>query len=132
MFISTCYYKTFSHEIKCKNKDSIDLSFVENKKIDYTIVMASCMGRDFGSIVMMSFTEEELNILEKIDKKTWLKLIEDTNTDFNANLILYFLHYRCATVLRVFDNLDSNEKIDMWRAIMKKDEIEYWKQYLKE
>lgn len=75
-------------------------------------------------VTVENITEIEKEKFKKIPFEMWLQLLEDENTDWAANLILYDIYERDAALLARRD--DKNR----WREYMKYEDIDYWKEIL--
>jgi hypothetical protein len=97
---------------------------INNKKIKYSIVLMSCDTcvpiRNIGYRVIVKLKSSEIKTLKKLNKKTWMKLLQNKNSDFAANLLLYKIYSKDALLL------SKNESIDEWREFLKKEDIDYW------
>jgi hypothetical protein len=112
-----------------KEHNQIDLSFIQNKKMKYTIVLKSCDScipiKNIGYRVILSLNNNQKDIIKKIEKRTWIKLLHDNDKDFAANLILYSINNRDAFLLTT---INSEEE---WRKYLKEKDLEYWIKNLK-
>lgn len=112
-----------------KNKATMDLSFINNEKIKYAIVLMSCDTcapiRNIGYRVIVELNKDELSKIKKINKEDWLKLLNSDTSDFSANLILYSIYNKDAFLLLRNDNKEQ------WRKYMKSEDLNYWKSHLK-
>lgn len=75
-------------------------------------------------VTVENITEIEKEKFKKIPFEMWLQLLENQNTDWAANLILYDIYERDAALLARRD--DKNR----WREYMKYEDINYWKEIL--
>ncbi|MGN6266191.1 MAG: hypothetical protein ACTHM5_10990 [Ginsengibacter sp.] len=112
-----------------KNIPSIDLSFIKNQKIKYSIVLMSCDTcvpiRNIGYRVIVELNKKHNSIVKKISKESWLKLLNNNCTDFAANLLLYSMYNKDALIL------SKNDSIESWRKYLKEDDLVYWSKHLK-
>lgn len=104
--------------------NSENLYFIKNGKIKYSVVLLSCDTcvpiRNIGYRVIVKLKNVESKMLKKISKKTWIKLLQNKNTDFATNLILYSVYSKDALLLT------KNESIQEWRKYLKEEDIYYW------
>lgn len=63
--------------------------------------------------------------IKLFDRKTWLKLLNDSNVDWIANLVLYELYRKDASFFRFVDNRKK------WIVKGKEGDLAYWKRNLK-
>jgi len=75
-------------------------------------------------VTVENITKTKKEKFKRIPLKTWLQLLEDENTDWAANLILYDIYERDAALLA--RRVDQNR----WREYMKYEDIDYWKEEL--
>jgi len=112
-----------------KEHNQIDLSFIQNKKMKYTIALKSCDScipiKNIGYKVILSLNNNQKDIVKKIEKRTWIKLLHDNDKDSAANLILYSINNREAFLLTT---INSEEE---WRKYLKEKDLEYWIKNLK-
>jgi hypothetical protein len=106
------------------NNKKMDLSFVKNEKIKHSIVMMSCDTcvpiTNIGYRVVVALSKKQLAEAKKISPEKWVQLLNDNNSDYLANLILYELYNKSAIRLLQIDNIEK------WRRVMKKEDLEYW------
>jgi len=125
LFINSCFGQKAADKGVCQTKD---VTFIKNNKIEYSIGMASCdtcvpiRNKGYRAIVMLSI--ENFKKAEGLSKECWMSLLENENTNWAANLILYSIYDRDALLLS-----RSNEKD--WKKFLKKDDIDYWRKNLK-
>jgi len=112
-----------------KNKTGMDLSFINNKKTKHSIVLMSCDTcapiRNIGHRVVVELSKKEQEIIKKIKPDIWLQLLNDSTTDFSANLILYAIYSKDAFILY------QNNSTELWNKYLKKKDLEYWNNQLK-
>lgn len=110
-------------------KKEMDLSFISNNTLKYAIVLRACEScvpiKNIGYRVTLFMSENEKEIAKKITREVWLKLLNDSASDFSANIILYNFYDKDAF------RLSKNDNKTEWRKDMKSDDIEYWKSHLK-
>lgn len=106
-----------------------ELSFIGNRRIRFSIKKVACDSCfpiiDIGYRVRIKLSPKQDSLITKIKKKEWILLLNDSTTDYAANILLYYLHNRDAIVLLY------NRNIVAWRNGMKDDDILYWKKTLK-
>lgn len=107
-----------------KNKTTMDLSFIDNKRTKYSIVMMACRTcapiRNLGPRVVVKLTPEEQDKIKNISAETWLKLLNSNSTDFSANLMLYSIYSKDAFML------SQNNSEELWHKYLKKEDVEFW------
>ena len=115
-------------------EEQIDLSFIENKSIEYgffrmlNTTVAPFVHYAGLSVHVLLLTEEQDEIVRKLDKQTWLNLLNSPNSDFAANLILYDIYNKDGTGLSVLEEEDSSDVL--WRKYYKAEDLDYWGKYL--
>ena len=114
-------------------EEQIDLSFIDNKSIEYGFVRLLCdtvapFVHYAGFYVDVELTEEQYEIVHKLDKQTWLNLLNSPNNDFAANLILYKIYVRDGIELYVL-NMEDNF-CELWKRHKKDKELDYWEEHL--
>lgn len=123
--ISNCNYQ----KPPKKESSKMDLSFIDNKKINYSIVLMACDTcvpiKNIGYRVVVTLTKKEKETINKIDKATWLKLLNDSSKDFATNLILYDLYNKDAFIFSI------NDRQDEWKKYSKKEDLKFWEKELK-
>ena len=126
ILLNSCYaQKKLNTEIKDCGKD--DITFINNKTIDYSIVMMSCDTcvpiRNIGYRVVVNLKEKDMKIIEKLNRNCWIALLQNDKSDWAANLILYSLKNEDALLL-------SQSDVDDWKKNLKKNDLIHWeKQY---
>ncbi len=114
---------------RMKINSPVNLSFINNKNIRYSIKKVACDScfpiTDIGYRVRISLSQNQDRRIKEIGKKEWMRMLNNNNTDYAANVLLYYIYNRDAFVLLY------NRNIQDWRAAMKDDDILYWKQTLK-
>jgi hypothetical protein len=100
-------------------------SFIYNDKIKYSIVLMTCDTcvpiTNIGYRVKVQLNTKEENIVHKISYNTWEELLNDSNRDWAANLILYYLYNKDAFLL------SRNNDKELWSKYLKSDDIQFWK-----
>jgi Leucine-rich repeat (LRR) protein len=97
---------------------------INNETIDYQLVMKSCDTcvpiSNVGYRIVVNLPEEKVEKIRKITPAEWLQLLNNEQTDWAANLVLYYLHDKDALILsRHIDCAD-------WKKTLKKEDIDYW------
>lgn len=114
--------KNENHKVK------LSLGFINNKTIKQSIVMRSCDTcfpiSNIGFRFTVLLTEDEERIIRKLEKKQWIKLLENDSSDWAANIILYYLYDKDAALFISRDNRS------LWLLGLKNKDIEYWKKHL--
>lgn len=125
--ISSCNGQNKKHQKKESSK--MNLSFIDNKKLNYSIVLMTCDTcvpiKNIGYRVVVTLTKKEKEIINKIDKATWLKLLSDSNKDFATNLILYSIYNKDAFIL------SKNDEQGEWKKYRKDEDLKFWTTELK-
>ncbi len=121
----------FSQKISAtgKQKDSSKkIYFIDNDKIKYSIVIMSCDScipiSNIGYRVKVQLSKNEMEIVKKLDYKNWIILLQNNKTDWAANLILYYINDRDASLLA------RRNKRELWVKYLKLDDIKYWEKAL--
>ena len=109
------------------------LFFIDNKSVVYGFGFVSC--QDCFPIVwngltgvIVELTDEQYEIVRKLDKQTWLNLLNSPNSDFAANLILYRIYEKDGTRLSVLAEEDNF--CELWKKYKKDKELDYWEEHL--
>ncbi len=88
--------------------------------------------RNIGYRVIVELTNEQDKIGQKLDRKTWLNLLNLSDSDFATNMILYGIYDRDAKMLSMKENIYGSENLyESWKRLMKTEDLEYWELYLK-
>jgi len=107
---------------------SEEISFINNEKIKYSIVLLACDTcvpiTNLGERVIVKVTNRQKKILNQIDRKLWISLLSNTDTDWASNLLLYSIFNRNAHILSIYNNRGS------WVKTLKKDDLDYWEKIL--
>lgn len=108
---------------------NIDLSFINNDSISYTVTKVACDTCfpiiDVGYRVVVDCSPIEKQKLKNISKQMWLNMLNDSEKDYAANIWLYYFYEREAKVLFY------HQKKSKWRKVMKEDDILFWRNNLK-
>lgn len=107
-----------------ENKQTMNLAFISNEKIKYSIVLMACDTcvpiRNIGYRVIVSLSKKEENIVKKITPDTWKALLNNNKSDWASNLILYNLHNKDAF------RLSKHDDREVWFKHFKKEDLEFW------
>lgn len=107
-----------------ENKNTVDLSFISNERIKYSIVLRSCVTcvpiRNIGYRVNVQLNEEEEVKVKNITSETWKVLLNNSNSDWASNLILYSLYDKDALLLSM------NDDRELWSKYYKKEDLDFW------
>jgi hypothetical protein len=107
-------------------------TFVNNKTIKFHVVRKSMELIDTNMIVPSKyFIRVELNnkqrsVIKNYTSADWMKLLNNVQSDWAANLILYEMHERDAFL---FWSVVKNK--ERWRLSAKEEDIKYWNEHLK-
>jgi hypothetical protein len=83
------------------------------------------------SVHVLLLTEEQDEIVRKLDKQTWLNLLNSPNSDFAANLILYDIYNKDGITLYVWDSDKGEDSFcELWQKHLKDEDLDYWKEHL--
>jgi len=77
------------------------------------------------ALVRVNLTEKKKRELFKISRQNWIKLLSDTTKDWAANLCLYEIYKKDATVFK------SIKTKDQWDKCCRSNDVNYWNQKLK-
>lgn len=117
-----------SESEKSKLKSSsqkMDLSFIDNRKVKYSIVIMACDTcepiESKGYRVVVDLTNDQKKLARTLDNASWIKLLKHSSSDFAANLILYQLYDRNASLF--LEDYQQNE----WRKFDKQKDLEFWR-----
>lgn len=112
-----------------KNKKVMNLSFLTNKKIKYSIVLMSCDScipiSNIGYRVIVELSKNEQVVIKHLTPGKWIELLTNSATDYYTNLILYSIYNKDAFIL------SQNDSKELWKKYLRKKDLEYWKQHLK-
>jgi hypothetical protein len=116
-----CYSQSNKHNKKIK---MTDLAFINNKKIKYSIVLMSCDTcvpiKNLGYRVKMQLSKEEKIRVRSITSDAWKALLNNCNSDWASNLILYSLYDKDAFLL------SKNNDRELWVKYLKKEDFDFW------
>ena len=111
------------------NLNSQRTAFIDNDKINYLIAIMSCDTcvpiSIIGYRVVINLSQEEEDIVKKIDYQDWMSLLSNEQSDWAANLILYYIFDRDSKLL---SRVKSRKE---WKKYKKKEDLEFWKLHLK-
>lgn len=101
--------------------------FIVNSKVKYEIGLVSCDTcapiTNVGYRVIVKLSDKEEKIARKINKATWLNLLNNPKSDWAANLILYDIKNKDAILIAKYTRKE-------WLKYMKKKDIQFWKDNL--
>jgi len=130
LIASSC--NTQSEDIQNNIDKEMDtsLSFIDNRSIKYDFGRVLCDTTfPFTSYPNWStsvfLTDEQNEIVRKLDKQTWLNLLNSPHSDFAANLILYSIYNKDAFLFVFEKNL-----CESWKKYNKEEDLDYWKKHL--
>jgi len=107
-----------------ENKKTMNLTFISNEKLQHSIVLMSCDTcvpiRNIGYRVIVQLSKKEEEAIKKITPNTWIELLNNNNSDWAANLILYSLYDKNAILLSRNDDKES------WDKYLKKEDLDFW------
>ena len=101
-----------------------DINWIRNDSIKYDVVFSDGIfqtPKDY--IYPTNLTVIKKQSLDSINYNQWLILLADTNTDWAANLLLYYMYQKDAFLFVI--NTDRKKWLHD-----KKDDDEYWKENL--
>ena len=128
MFILSCSAQKTSNE---RGRDLYinELSFINNRNLNFSIKRVasdSCFPIiDIGYRIRVKLTPKQDSLIRKLKKRQWINMLNNNTTDYAANILLYYIHNRDATVLLY------NRSLKDWRDGMKNEDILYWNETLK-
>ena len=128
MFILSCSAQKTSNE---RERDLYvnELSFINNRSLNFSIKRVasdSCFPIiDIGYRIRVKLTPKQDSLIRKLKKRQWINMLNNNTTDYAANILLYYIHNRDATVLLY------NRSLKDWRDGMKNEDILYWNETLK-
>ena len=130
--VALCYISLMcstQNQINNKIHNSINIDFIRNDKIKYSIVLASCDScfpiMTKGYRIRTNLTEEQKEIVHSLTFKDWAYLLNDSKSDWAANLTLYEIFDKDAISLYSFN---SRKK---WIKYFKGEDLAFWEQKLK-
>jgi hypothetical protein len=106
------------------------IAFLDNKNISFIIYN---YGADLTeSVKPKSYTTLETNFKDSawvkyfktLSSTEWISLLNDPEKDWAANLVLYQIYERDATVFKIIKG--RNE----WIGVLRQSDISYWKSFL--
>ncbi|HEX7847222.1 MAG TPA: hypothetical protein VF476_15585 [Chitinophagaceae bacterium] len=116
--------------VAAKAQTEIRSCLKNNAKISYTMFRSSPVFSDSTivvdpkNLVRLSISKDCKNQSRQISTKEWLALLNDDNSDWIANLLLYELYERDATIFIVIKRRED------WVSTYKDSDIIYWKEKL--
>ncbi|MEY4902476.1 MAG: hypothetical protein RLZZ292_291 [Bacteroidota bacterium] len=121
----------FNQIVSFKEEHST-FAFIDNKKISYCVVfrLYSDNERPYHKFATITNLSKEQGIWAKeIKYEQWMKLLEDSQKDWAAHVILGAMFDQFTAELDAMKHLRN--KVSRWRKISKKEDILFWKEYLK-
>lgn len=112
--------------VKAQNK----IKFIKNKTIKFEVVRKSFEFIDTNNIVPAKYfikvnsNSNQRKEIKTLTSEDWKKLLNDTHSDWAANLILYDMYERNA-----FFFIIKNKR--KWRMFQMERDIQYWSEHLK-
>jgi hypothetical protein len=107
-----------------ENKKTLNLGFINNEKIQHSIVLMSCDTcvpiRNIGYRVIVQLSKKEKETIKKITPGTWTELLNKNKSDWAANLILYSLYDKNAILL------SRNDSKETWEIYLKEEDLKFW------
>ena len=107
-----------------KIEKPMNLAFIKNEKFKYSIILMSCDTcvpiSNIGYRVKVQLSKKEEETVRKITFDTWKELLNNHNSDWAANLILYSIYDKDAFLL------SKNDKRDLWVKYLKKEDFLFW------
>ena len=98
-------------------------TFISNETLKHSIGLVACDScvpiRNKGYRVIVHLTAEERQEIKSIDCREWMSLLNDTTSDYAANLILYSIYDKDAHLL---SRRDSRE---IWIKYSKVDDLAF-------
>lgn len=110
-------------------QDSL-ITIFKNDSFNFRIIRTSSKILDSNRIELSAVLIESM--ISKMDKEKianlkysdWLRLLNNEKTDWAANLYLYEIYRRDASI---FENIKS---IERWRVCCKKEDVDFWRKTL--
>jgi len=125
LIVFGCYAQNNKHNEKIK---TTNLAFISNEKIKYSIVLMSCDTcapiSNIGYRVKVKLNKEEESKVRILTSDSWRKLLNNCNSDWAANLILYSLYDKDAFIL------SKNNNRNLWVKYLKKEDLDFWNNIL--
>lgn len=117
------------HQMRERDLYINELSFINNRNLNFSIKRVasdSCFPIiDIGNRIRVKLTPKQDSLIRKLKKRQWINMLNNNTTDYAANILLYYIHNRDATVLLY------NRSLKDWRDGMKNEDILYWNETLK-
>ncbi|MBS1690051.1 MAG: signal recognition particle [Bacteroidetes bacterium] len=105
-----------------------DIDFINNSTIKYDAVLLACDTcvpiKNIGFRIILQLYKNQYKTIKNINAKEWLRLLNQKSTDFAANIILYSIYDKDATVISAFATPEK------WRRVLKDDDLKYWESIL--
>ena len=106
--------------------------FLSNESIRFEILKESLQLIDTNMIspakyfIKVDLSAKQRKILMSLSKQDWLKLLQDSKSDWAANLALYDVYLRDAIL---FNTVLKDKEV--WKLSAKEKDVSYWNLYLK-
>ncbi len=92
-----------NHEKKTDSIKKNQMEFINNKSLKYQIIILACDTcapiSNIGYRVLVELSNNERKLIKKISYAEWMRLLISEKSDWAANLILYNLFDRDASLL---------------------------------
>jgi len=126
-FIGACNAQNSGKGLREEQSDT--LYFIDNKLINYSIVLLACDTcvpiSNIGYRVRVDISKRNLELVKKIGYKKWMELLSSDKSDWAANLILYYIYNKDASLLA------RRNTRELWIRFLKEDDVDFWKKALK-
>lgn len=117
----------------CSKTDcqTIDLSWINNEKIKFSVIktQTEIISKDSISggayLIKPEITYKQFEELKKISQDRWISLLNNSQTDWAANICLYYLHKKNAAIFIIIRNRKD------WIIASKEEDLDYWQGVLK-
>ena len=105
------------------------LNDLSKDSIEYNLLLKSSKGangllKNDGVFISIRFDTIEKQYLKSLKYGEWIRLLQNNQSDWAANLILYCLFEREAAIF------NNGFKREDWVKTMKNEDIVYWKKFL--
>jgi len=127
----TCTVVAFFLLLDSKAQGINHLNLVNNKEVNYRIFKTPTRFLDSNKIILSETLVKVLtkqSVRRKISKlkyEDWMRLLDNENTDWAANIWLYDINKKDATILQVYGDRLS------WVSCCRLNDIDYWTKVLK-
>ena len=129
-FLSLLVFDCYSQNPKPNgNKNTVDLAFISNENIKFETFLKSCVTcvpiSNIGHRVRIHLSKEEEVKVRNITSETWKVLLNNSNSDWAANLILYSIYDKDAFLLSKYNNRE------LWSKNLKNEDLDFWNKKFK-